>query len=183
MYIHVPDAARGFERPSSRPPAPSPPLPRPPLRWPSRRRLPLWSRVSWSPWSRPPRTRRGRRRLPRTSASQLRPRPRPPTPHPTAAPTPPPDTPPPEPKPVHPASTGNATRDAQRALESGDTAKAIELARQATAGDPANTEAWLTLGAAYESSGKPAMARSAYRSCATQGRGDRVAECRALLAQ
>ena len=87
-------------------------------------------------------------------------------PHPTAAP-----------------ATGNATRDAQRALESGDTAKAIDYARQATASDPSNTEAWLTLGAAYEASGRPALARTAYRSCAAQGRGDRVAECRALLAQ
>ena len=60
---------------------------------------------------------------------------------------------------------------------------AIDLARQATAGDPTNTVAWLTLGAAYEASGRSALARTAYRNCAAQGRGDRVAECRALLAQ
>ena len=32
-------------------------------------------------------------------------------------------------------------------------------------------------------SGRASMARGAYRSCAAQGRGDRVAECRALLAR
>jgi hypothetical protein len=81
------------------------------------------------------------------------------------------------------AQTGNPTRDAQRALESGDTAKAIDYARQATSADPTNTVAWLTLGAAYEASGRAALARTAYRNCAAQGRGDRVAECRALLTQ
>ncbi|MGO9714058.1 MAG: response regulator [Polyangiaceae bacterium] len=104
--------------------------------------------------------------------------------------TPPPQTPvpaptPPEPKPARTtaATTGNPTRDAQRALESGDTGKAIDFAKQATASDPSNTEAWLTLGAAYEASGRSGLARNAYKSCAAQGRGERVAECRALMAQ
>jgi DNA-binding response OmpR family regulator len=114
--------------------------------------------------------------------------PPPPRPQPVAAPPPTPvhpaETAPPEPKPQRPAAgSGNATRDAQRALESGDTSKAIDYGRQATAGDPSNTEAWLILGAAYEAAGRPALARTAYRSCASQGRGDRVAECRALLSQ
>jgi cytochrome c-type biogenesis protein CcmH/NrfG len=77
-------------------------------------------------------------------------------------------------------STGNATRDAQRALDRGDTARAVELARQATSADPTNAEAWLTLGAAYEASGRASLARSAYQSCATRGKGERVGECRAL---
>jgi hypothetical protein len=78
------------------------------------------------------------------------------------------------------ASTGNPTRDAQRALDRGDTARAVELARQATSADPTNAEAWLTLGAAYEASGRASMARSAYQSCASRGKGERVGECRAL---
>ncbi len=81
------------------------------------------------------------------------------------------------------ATTGNPTHDAQRALESGQTDSAIQLAKQATAGDPSNTEAWLILGAAYEASGRPGLARTAYKSCVDRGSGDRVAECRALLAQ
>jgi DNA-binding response OmpR family regulator len=82
-------------------------------------------------------------------------------------------------KPV--ASTGNTTRDAQKALDRGDMAHAIDFARQATSADPSNAEAWLTLGAAYEASGHPASARGAYKSCVSQGKGERVAECRALL--
>jgi hypothetical protein len=88
----------------------------------------------------------------------------------------------PEPRPAV-ATTGNPTHDAQRALESGQTDSAIQLAKQATAGDPSNTEAWLILGAAYEASGRPGLARTAYKSCVDRGSGDRVAECRALLAQ
>jgi DNA-binding response OmpR family regulator len=109
-----------------------------------------------------------------------------PAPPPTPQPLPAEAKPPPEPKPARPASvagTGNPTRDAQRALESGDTGKAIDFARQATANDPTNAEAWLTLGSAYEASGRPALARTAFRNCTAQGKGDRVAECRALLAQ
>jgi len=96
-----------------------------------------------------------------------------PSPQPVAQPAPAADT-----KPA--ASTGNATRDAQRALDRGDTAHAVELARQATSADPTNAEAWLTLGAAYEASGRASLARSAYQSCASRGKGERVGECRAL---
>ena len=117
----------------------------------------------------------------RDQASPPQPRPQPRLP--ISAPAPPPAAAQAQPPRTPAAATGNPTRDAQRALESGDTAKAIEYARQATASDASNTEAWLTLGAAYEASGRPALARTAYRSCAAQGRGDRVAECRALLAQ
>jgi outer membrane biosynthesis protein TonB len=78
------------------------------------------------------------------------------------------------------AGTGNATRDAQRALDRGDAGRAVELAREATAADPTNAEAWLTLGAAYEASGRASLARSAYQSCAARGKGERVGECRAL---
>jgi hypothetical protein len=106
------------------------------------------------------------------------PAPRPaPAPPPVAQPAPQP-TPAPDAKPA--AGTGNATRDAQRALDRGDTARAVELARQATSADPTNAEAWLTLGAAYEASGRASLARSAYQSCATRGKGERVGECRAL---
>jgi hypothetical protein len=94
--------------------------------------------------------------------------------------TPPADAP--APKPAAPTSD-DPTRDAQRALESGQTSAAVTLAKQATVADPSNTEAWLILGAAYEASGRPTLARAAYKSCVDRGSGDRVAECRALLAQ
>jgi Flp pilus assembly protein TadD len=93
--------------------------------------------------------------------------------------------PPPQPAPAAPpkGGGGGSIRDAQRALETGDTTRAIELARQAATADPGNAETWLTLGAAYEAGGRPALARGAYRSCVARGHGERVDECRALLAQ
>jgi Flp pilus assembly protein TadD len=59
--------------------------------------------------------------------------------------------------------------------------KAVELARQATQRNPADAEAWLTLGAAYDALGNAGQARAAYQSCASSGRGARVGECKALL--
>jgi Flp pilus assembly protein TadD len=88
----------------------------------------------------------------------------------------------PEPKPAA-AGGANVTRQAQSALERGDMSKAIEYARAATSRDPSNAEAWLTLGAAYEASGRAGLARNAYRSCVAKGKGDRVEECRALMSQ
>lgn len=76
------------------------------------------------------------------------------------------------------------TRAAQSALEkegnSASAARAVELAKKATARDPSNAEAWLTLGAAYQSLGNKGRALGAYRSCAKQATGSRVSECRAL---
>jgi DNA-binding response OmpR family regulator len=74
-------------------------------------------------------------------------------------------------------------RQAQRALERGRTASAIELSLRATEVDPTNAEAWLTLGAAYDTQGSHAKARAAYRSCVDRGKGGTRAECRAMLAQ
>ena len=76
------------------------------------------------------------------------------------------------------------TRAAQKALEkegnAGAASRAAELAWKATKRDPSNAEAWLTLGAAYQSLGNKAQALQAYRSCAKQAQGPRVSECRAL---
>jgi DNA-binding response OmpR family regulator len=85
--------------------------------------------------------------------------------------------------PVAGSGTANTTRAAARALEAGNVSKAIDLAKQATAADPTSAEAWLTLGSAYETSGRTGPAHAAYRNCISKGHGDRVAECRALLAQ
>jgi hypothetical protein len=97
--------------------------------------------------------------------------------------TPPPAAPEPAPTPKPSGGGGNPVRQAQQALDRGDVGRAIELAQKATQADPSSAEAWLTLGAAYEAAGKGGPARSAYRSCAAKGKGDRVDECRALMAQ
>jgi Flp pilus assembly protein TadD len=57
------------------------------------------------------------------------------------------------------------------------------MARRATQQDPANAEAWLTLGAAYDAVGNRAQAHLAYKNCVDSGRGARVGECKALLTE
>jgi Flp pilus assembly protein TadD len=75
---------------------------------------------------------------------------------------------------------GSLTSQASHALVRGATARAVELARQAVAGNPSNADAWLTLGAAYMASGNPGAARDAYRSCIAQAHTPNVSECRVL---
>lgn len=73
---------------------------------------------------------------------------------------------------------------AQRALEGKDAdekqaTRAAQLAFLATQQDPANADAWLTLGASYEAMGKKPQALQAYRNCARQAASHpRAAECR-----
>ncbi len=82
------------------------------------------------------------------------------------------------------AAAEGFTAAAQKALEkegnAGAASRAAELAWKATKRDPSSAEAWLTLGAAYQSLGNRAQAMQAYRSCAKQATGPKVAECRAL---
>jgi Flp pilus assembly protein TadD len=78
---------------------------------------------------------------------------------------------------------GSLTSQASRALDRGQIQTAISLASQATAANPADAEAWLILGGAYEMVGNKAAARNAYKSCAASGSGSRVSECKALLGQ
>jgi hypothetical protein len=69
---------------------------------------------------------------------------------------------------------------ATRALQKGDTAKAVTLARQAVASNPCNAYAWLTLGAAYQASGNGSAAHDAYKSCIAQAHSAGLTECRML---
>ncbi len=82
------------------------------------------------------------------------------------------------------AAADTFTAEAQKALEKegqgGSAGRAADLAQRATKRDPTNAEAWLTLGAAYSSLGSKNLAQQAFRSCARQAVGPRVAECRAL---
>jgi tetratricopeptide (TPR) repeat protein len=61
------------------------------------------------------------------------------------------------------------------------TREATELAERATAIDPSNALAWVTLGAARQMRGDRQGARQAYQNCAKLGRGRYVSECRAML--
>lgn len=101
------------------------------------------------------------------------------------------DPKPTEPKRPDPASAGglsseSITQAAQRALEDKTRddkqgTRATQLAFLATQQDPTNAEAWLTLGAAYESMGNKQQAIQAYRSCARKASSHpRVADCKAL---
>jgi Flp pilus assembly protein TadD len=61
-------------------------------------------------------------------------------------------------------------------------AEAAELSRRATAIDPTDSRAWITLGAALESGRPPdrAGAREAYRNCVERGQGAYVRDCRMM---
>jgi Flp pilus assembly protein TadD len=65
----------------------------------------------------------------------------------------------------------------------GDLATAQDLGRQAVASNPANAQAWLTLGAAYQAAGNSAAAHSAYLSCVAQAHSLGVSECGVLAHQ
>jgi DNA-binding response OmpR family regulator len=79
-----------------------------------------------------------------------------------------------------PVDRGSLIALANRDLASGATARAVELARRATAVTPADANAWLTLAAAYAASGNAGAARDAYKSCVAQARTPNVSECRVL---
>ncbi len=70
---------------------------------------------------------------------------------------------------------------ADRALVRGATARALVLARQAVTANPDDADAWLTLGAACQSSGDVAGARDAYRNCVARAHTANISECRLLL--
>ena len=88
-----------------------------------------------------------------------------------------------------PVDTGPATGggslvvQASHAMAKGDMARAVSLARQAVGNNPADADAWLTLGAALQASGNGGAAHDAYRSCATQAHSANVGECRVLAGQ
>ena len=72
-------------------------------------------------------------------------------------------------------------RDARRALEHARWQESIAAGERATALDPNDGEAWLLLGAAYQSAGKLADARRAFTTCVRDGKKGPIGECRAML--
>jgi hypothetical protein len=115
--------------------------------------------------------------------TEVAPRPPPPTP---VAVAPPPTPAPPREAPVDtkpdPAG-GSLVVQASRALSKGNTARAVELAKQAVAANPSDATTWLTLGAAYQASGNGGAARAAYQSCISQAHTANVVDCRAMAGQ
>lgn len=69
----------------------------------------------------------------------------------------------------------------QQALERGKLADAIAAGERAVALDPADGEAWLILGAAYQEKGNLAEARRCYGACVKEGKRGPIGECRAML--
>jgi DNA-binding response OmpR family regulator len=78
------------------------------------------------------------------------------------------------------AAGGSLLGEANRALATGATGRAMDLARQAVSANPGDPNAWLILGAASQASGNASAARDAYRNCVAQARGPNVNDCRAL---
>ncbi len=78
------------------------------------------------------------------------------------------------------APGASIVRQANHALKRGETVRALTLARQAVAQNPADADAWLTLGAALQSSGDSSGAREAYSNCLTRAHTANISECRLL---
>ena len=72
-------------------------------------------------------------------------------------------------------------RACQTSLDQGAFAKAIAAGEHSVALDPTDGEAWLLLGAAYQSIGKGAEAHRTFASCVAEGKRGPVNECRAML--
>lgn len=64
------------------------------------------------------------------------------------------------------------------ALNRGNNAEAIAMARRSTVVAPTSSKAWITLAAALEASGQREEGRAAYRTCADTTQGEFVATCR-----
>jgi len=74
-------------------------------------------------------------------------------------------------------------RTLQTLLDQGAFGKAIEAGERSVALDPTDGDAWLMLGAAYQSVGKAAEARRSFASCVSEGKRGQISECRSMLHQ
>ena len=70
---------------------------------------------------------------------------------------------------------------AQRALEGGKVASAIEHATASVTADETDAEAWLLLGASYQEKGQIAKARESFQSCMKLAKRGPKGECAAML--
>jgi cytoskeletal protein RodZ len=76
-----------------------------------------------------------------------------------------------------PKEAAKAKRASQAALERGKIADAIESGERSVALDPTDAEAWLILGAAYQSKGDQKNARRSFKSCLDQSKRGPKWEC------
>jgi tetratricopeptide (TPR) repeat protein len=86
-----------------------------------------------------------------------------------------------EPTEAEKKSAAQEKRNCAAFLDQGAFAKSVEAGERSVALDPTDGEAWLTLGAAYQSMGKGAEARRSYASCVAEGKRGPINECRAML--
>lgn len=70
---------------------------------------------------------------------------------------------------------------AQRSLETGKVADAIEHATASVTADETDAEAWLLLGASYQEKGQLAKARESFQSCMKLAKRGPKGECAAML--
>jgi Flp pilus assembly protein TadD len=83
-----------------------------------------------------------------------------------------------EPDPAQAAKEKTASRIA---LERGRLGAAIEAGERSVALDPTDGEAWLILGAAYQTKGNAKDARRCYKTCIEQAKRGPRGECAAML--
>ncbi len=76
-----------------------------------------------------------------------------------------------------PKEAAKAKRASQAALERGKIGDAIEAGERSVSLDPTDAEAWLILGAAYQSKGDQKSARRSFKSCLEQGKRGPRWEC------
>jgi len=76
-----------------------------------------------------------------------------------------------------PKEAAKAKRASQAALERGKVADAIESGERSVALDPTDAEAWLILGAAYQTKGDQKNARRSFKSCLEQSKRGPKWEC------
>ena len=82
---------------------------------------------------------------------------------------------------LDPDAARREKRAAQRALEMGRAAAAIESGEKSVSLDPSDGEAWLVLGAAYLERGQATDARRCFRACMTEASRGPKWECGAML--
>jgi hypothetical protein len=76
---------------------------------------------------------------------------------------------------------GKQKAKSRRALEWGKTVDAIAAGEQSVALDPADAEAWLILGAAYQTKGDFKSAMRSFKACVDQGKRGPKYECAAMI--
>ncbi len=81
----------------------------------------------------------------------------------------------------HAKTAAQEKRDCQVLLDRGAFGKAIDAGERSVGLDPTDGEAWLLLGAAYQSMGRVADARRSFSACLKQGKKGPLGECKAML--